>query len=123
MTALRATTAIARRSILFVLLLALVTSGVPLVDVHAHEDASFGHSHATLDHEHASIDDHDASSPADETDDPGALHVHSLDTPALTLIELAPADPDCVMNACDGTVLRSRPPDNVIAPLYRPPIV
>lgn len=122
MTALRASSALSGRAILFALLLALVTSGVPLVEVHAHENASFGHSHASFDHGHAPVNDHDAPLPDDDGKESGTAHVHSLDTPALTLVEMPPADAGCVMNARDGTVLRSRPPDNVIAPLYRPPI-
>lgn len=122
MTALRPISVFARRTIVFVLLLAIVLSGVPLVEVHAHENATFGHSHASLDHGHGSVGDHDSPSYDENADEPGTLHVHSLDTPALTLLESLQANPANIMHACDAMVLRSRPPDNVIAPLYRPPI-
>lgn len=124
MTVRRAGSVYARQAILFALFIAVVTSGVPLVEVHQHEHAHVGHGHTLAGQDHARHDEsHDRAAPADDAEQSDAMHAHSLSTPALSVIEMAASDPVCVMYPCNGHELRSRPPDIALAPLFRPPIV
>ncbi len=111
-----------RRVILSVFLLALITSGIPLADVHAHENANFGHSHT---HHHDNVGGHDLDEPTfdDKTSSAGTLHVHDASASALTLAPQIDVDAVSVWTDTPVPTLKPfRPPDNVIAPLYRPPI-
>jgi hypothetical protein len=110
------------RVILSALLLALLTSGIPLAEVHAHENAHFGHSHT---HPDDNVYHHDFEEPTidESTLHAATLHAHDVNAPALTL--MPQIDVDAVSIWTDTpvpTLPRFRPPDNVIAPLYRPPI-
>lgn len=105
------------------LLLAFVTSGIPQAEVHEHKNASFGHSH---DQDHQDDSDRDEIGgrvDVDATQQAGALHIHDGGAPSLTLIlEIdVIAYPICI----DTPIVTPpvlRPPDNVVTPLYRPPI-
>lgn len=107
---------------LAVLLLALITSGIPLAEVHAHENATFGHSHSH--HYDNDPDPHHGALTTDESTPPaGTSHVHDVNAPALTLIQQI--DIDVISIWADSPVpalFPFRPPDNFITPLYRPPI-
>ena len=110
------------RAILYVLVLAFVSSGIPLAEVHSHENAFFGHSH---NHPGYNVGDHelDELTTDDSTHAAEALHVHDVNAPALTL--MPEFDVDAVSIWTDTPVPippQFRPPENVIAPLYRPPI-
>ena len=112
-----------RQVILAFLLLAFVTSGIPLAEAHAHANASFGHSHDQHHQDDSDRDEIDARVDLDATQQAGALHIHDGGAPSLTLIL------EIDMNACpiciDTPIVTPpvlRPPDNVVTPLYRPPI-
>ena len=111
-----------RRVILSVFLLALITSGIPLAEVHAHENASVGHSHT---HHHDNVGGHDLNELTiyDTTSSAGMLHVHDVNAPVVTLVPQIDLDAVSVWTDTPvPTLPLFRPPDNVIAPPYRPPI-
>ena len=110
------------RAILSVFLLALITSGIPLAEVHAHENASIGHSHTR---HHDNVGGHDLDEPTTDKSSSLAdtLHVHDINAPALTLIPQIDVDAVSVWADTPQPILPLfRPPDNLITPLYRPPI-
>ena len=108
-----------RTAILSVLLLAVIASGFSQIDLHTHSAAEFGHGH----------DDHDGadgnnSGDVDEPGDTGPIHAHDICTPALALIPVI----DMILVAhrqAEGKTApqTAKPPDKLIEPLYRPPIV
>ena len=55
---------------LAVLLLSVVSSGIPMVKVHSHENATFGHTHDAHDrlHDHDVAREHGADEPTDSED-------------------------------------------------------
>jgi len=109
------------RVVLPVLLLAVIATGLPRVEIHTHHDAYHGHVHYTHDH-----DDPDSgnSGNLDEPGNIGVIHTHDVDTSTLTLVSACNVDIVAHRQA-DGEILPpvTKPPDSVIAPLYRPPIV
>lgn len=110
-------------SIISLVLFSVVTSGIPLVKVHSHEGASFGHNHDV--HEYFDVHSHDdeIAGHGDDTDLTGTLHAHEVSTPALTLLQVIDTDTIVVWNEPGQTTpSQTRPPDNVITPLHRPPI-
>jgi hypothetical protein len=113
-------------AILSMLLLVVIAAGFPQGVVHSHQDADFGHTHDAHDH-HASQGQSERGSESlddvDRTDDSGPMHAHNIAAPALTLIP----EFDVRLIALRQSEQRpppptANPPDNVIAPLYRPPI-
>jgi hypothetical protein len=110
------------RAILSVFLLALITSGIPLAKVHAHGNASISHSHT---HHHDNVGGHDLDELATDKSSSLAdtLHVHDVNAPALSLIPQIDVDAFAAWADTPIPILPLfRPPDNVITPLYRPPI-
>jgi hypothetical protein len=111
------------KAIIALLVISVLGSGVPLVEIHAHEDVDTGHSHAWA----GGADFHDQDElVADESGDHAdvaALHVHDCNAPVTSLL---PAfEPDVVAMAGPhhyATLPVARPPHTDIAPLYRPPI-
>lgn len=119
-----ARTTTARTAVLSVFLLAVIASGMPQVEIHAHQDANFGHGHGVSQHH----DDHDSENASpddvDGLDDSGATHAHDLGVSAVTLISAGNVD-IVVHRRSNGGIPppSTRPPDNFTPPLYRPPIV
>jgi hypothetical protein len=111
----------AGKAFLAALLVSVALSGIPIVEVHGHENATHGHSHDV----HDSFDDHGAAK-ADTEDgaaDTGSVHAHDVNAASLGVLQIV---------SVDATVPRhshshiSPPyswlPDSIVAPLYRPPI-
>ena len=110
-----------RRLILSVLLLAVIASGFWQIELHTHSAADFGHIHNV--HDYSGIDGADFSD-IEEPGNNGAMHLHDIGAPALALVSVF----DVVLVAQRLTGSRTppptaSPPDNLITPLYRPPIV
>ena len=110
-----------RTVILTVLLLAVIASGFSQIEIHTHPDAHYGHAHDMQDH-----DEPDRENPGD-LDEPGSIglmHVHDFGVTTLTLVSAFDVDIVPYWRA-DGGVPppTAKPPDCVIPPLYRPPIV
>ena len=112
---------LAGKGVFALLLVSVILSGLPMVEVHSHENATHGHSHDA----HDFFDDHGAGE-ADTKDgdtDTASFHVHDISATSLAAVANV---------STDSTVPRhshshipppcSRLPDNIVAPLYRPPI-
>lgn len=118
------TSALWKQATALLLVAAISLSSLPLANVHAHEDAYVGHRH---EHSHV-VGDHATPRNGELEDEisdgglPDTLHVHDL--PASVLIpvasEVAPATP--FLDTFVAARLHSRPPDRILAPLFRPPI-
>ncbi len=105
---------------LTVLLLAVIASGIPRAEMHSHSDAQLGHVHDYHDH-----DEPDGEQPgdADNISDPSLMHVHDVGIQSLTLIPSLNVAPVQLVQVSNGVPPpATRPPDNLITPLYRPPI-
>jgi hypothetical protein len=106
--------------VLVVLLFAAVAAGVPQAEVHAHANARYGHSHDFHDHDAQGANSgvHVAGA-----DDAGQLHFHDTGVQSPTMldtIDIAPVP--CGKAGGDAMPPATRPPDNPITQLYRPPI-
>ena len=114
-------TGLAGKGVFALLLVSVILSGLPMVEVHSHENDTHGHSHDA----HDLFDDHGAEE-ADSEDgvtDTASFHAHDVGATSLGVVASV---------SVDATVPRhshsyipppcSRLPDNVVAPLYRPPI-
>jgi len=109
------------KAILTSLLVCVLVAGIPMGEVHSHEDATFGHSHDA----HDLFDDHDA----DETDtedgdaDTASSHAHNVNATSVSLIVSASVH-FAVLQHSHSYIPPpySRLPDKIVAPLYRPPI-
>lgn len=114
----------ARKAIFCVLLVAVVGTGVPVIEVHAHDDASFGHTHDAHHHSHdlVEIPNHDGSDNPESADE-DTKHAHAVASVALGLTTTTTVD--ISIPAYGRSPLpppASRPPDKPFPPLYRPPI-
>ena len=109
--------------ILSVFLLTVIASGVPQVEIHTHKDAYFGHDHG-VSQQHDDHDNEDRSSEdVDGLGDSGTTHTHDLSVSAVTLIYAANLNVVGHRHSTGGIPPpTTAPPDNVTAPLYRPPI-
>ena len=109
------------KGIFALLIVSVVSSGIPMVEVHAHENATFGHSHDA----HEFFDDHGAAEreTADGDADTTSLHAHDVNATSVTLISSVSVD---VAEPVHAHSHIPPPynwlPDNIVAPLYRPPI-
>ncbi len=113
-----------RTVILSVFLLAVIAPGIPQVEIHTHKDAYFGHGHGVSQHHDDQHNENQSSEDVDGLADSGTMHAHELGVSAVTLITVS--NLKIVINLrSNGGIPPStaRPPDNVTAPLYRPPIV
>ncbi len=109
---------------LALLVVAVAGAGVPVIEVHAHDDAAFGHSHDS--HHHSQdlpgvllSDDGDDSGPTDAA----ALHAHADGCVSVALtssVDVAVSIPAWGRSYIPRPA--SRPPDKPVPPLYRPPI-
>jgi len=107
--------------ILTLLLLSVVLTGIPIVEVHAHENATFGHSHDA----HDFFDDHGADETDSEDGDADAAAIHGHDLNATSLIVISSVSVESALPQHSHSHIPppySRLPDKIIAPLYRPPI-
>ena len=110
------------KAILAVLLVSVVMSSIPMVEIHSHENAAFGHSHDALeffsDHGVDEIDSDDCDKNSD------SFHAHDVNATSVSLISNTRAEfgvPQHAHNHIPPPYCWL--PDNIIAPLYRPPIV
>lgn len=106
-----------RRTVILSVLLGIAASGFQQVEFHSHTNAYAGHVH---DH-----DDRAAVAPADvdEVNEDGVMHAH--DVGALTLTPVPVLDLHLVAHRQAEKRIpppTASPPDNLITPLYRPPI-
>ena len=110
-----------RTAILSVLLLAVIASGFSQIELHTHSAADFGHIHDV--HDHNEVDGVN-SGDVDEPGNAGAMHAHDIGAPALALIPVIDVIVVALRQA-DGRTPppTAKPPDKLIKPLYRPPIV
>ena len=110
------------KGIFALLLVSVVLSGVPLIEVHAHENATYGHSHDGRDF----LEDHGAGEAETEDGDIDAAPLHAHDLSATSLGVVANLSVDSAVPQHSHSYIPqpySRLPDNIVAPLYRPPIV
>lgn len=114
----------ARDIILSIAFVAVVGAGVPVIEVHAHDDPAFGHGHDVHVHSHGRADaaDPDGSRhpPAPEEEVP---HAHILG--GVAVAASSPINVYIPMPACGPRQIPppdSPPPDKPVRPLYRPPI-
>ena len=110
--------------ILATVAVAIVGTGIPVIEVHAHDDPAFGHGHDAHVHSHGP-----SATPApDHGDDPKTadaddIHAHIVCCTAVALTAVASIDitiPAYGRNQIPPPV--SQPPDKPVRPLYRPPI-
>ncbi len=110
-----------RSVILSVLLLAVMASGFSQIELHTHSVAQAGHVHDM--HDHAGTDDANSDS-IDDPADNGAVHTHDIGAPALAVLPAFDVNVVAHQKAGGKTAPPSaHPPDNLITPLQRPPIV
>ena len=110
-----------RTVILSVLLLAVIASGFSQIELHTHSAANFGHVHDVQGHDGPDdANSGDVNGPGND----GVLHTHDIGAPTLALVPVFDANVVAHRKA-DGITPppTANPPDNVITPLYRPPIV
>jgi len=123
MLTLRNIAAPTQRAILVVLLLAVVASGVPLIEVHAHEDAGIGHDHEWLAHDHGAPTERDVSADDKGPELPGSSHAHDLSAPAAAPLQVATVEHVEVPQPQIAMPALLRPPDHIATPFQRPPRV
>lgn len=121
----------ARDVILALAIVAVVGTGIPLIEVHTHHQSNFGHNHDAHVHSH-DADGHSHDVPgmpgaADgndpDTADADDLHAHIVGSVAVALTSVMDIDiqiPAYGRNRIPPPV--SQPPDKPSSPLYRPPI-
>ena len=110
-----------RTVILSVLLLAVIASGLSQIELHTHSAADFGHVHVVHDHDGA---DGVKSGDIDKPGNNGVMHAHDIGAPAIALVPVFDVNVVARRQAEGGTPHPTvHPPDNLITPLYRPPIV
>ena len=110
-----------RTVILSVILLAVVASGVSQIELHTHSDPRFGQVHGV--HDHLGTDAANSGDVGDPGNN-GVVHTHDIGATALAL--LPEFDVNVVAHQkADGSTPppSAHPPDNLITPLQRPPIV
>lgn len=114
----------ARDVILALAIVAVVSTGIPLIEVHTHHESTFGHGHDAHVHSHdvpgmpGTVDGDDSDTA--EADD---LHAHIVGSVALALTMAMDIDiqiPAYGRNRIPPPV--SQPPDKPAPTLYRPPI-
>ena len=121
----------ARDVILALAIIAVVSTGVPLIEVHTHHQPSLGHSHEPHVHSHdAHAHSHDVPGmpgnvEADDTNTAEAedLHAHIVGSVAVALTSATDIDiqiPAYGRSRIPPPVIQ--PPDKPSPPLYRPPI-
>ncbi len=113
-----------RTAILSVFLLAVIACGIPQVEIHTHQDAGFGHEHGVSQHHDDQDDENQSSEVVDGLGDSVTTHAHDLGVSAVTLVYAV--NLNIVVHRQSNRGIPpppARPPDNVTAPLYRPPIV
>jgi hypothetical protein len=123
MLTLRHIAAPIRTAVLFVLLSAVVASGIPRVEIHANEDASHGHDHGGLAHGHGVATKHQESASDEDAELPGSSHVHDLSAPAAAPLQNAFVDTVEMPPSHMAMPSILRPPDRIITPFRRPPKV
>ncbi len=103
------------------LLVSVVFSGIPLVEVHSHEKATIGHSHDVNEFfDHHGEDDGDTEDAEENSD---SFHAHNINATSLSLISSVDCDiAEVVHTHSLVPPPHGWPPDNIVAPLYRPPI-
>ena len=120
MTAFSSNQGDTRTVFLTVLLLAVIASGIPRTEMHSHSDAQFGHVHDYYNHHEP---DNEQPGDAENIGDPSLMHVHDVGIQSLTIAPSLNAVPVQLAYVCSGVPPpATRPPDNQITPLYRPPI-
>lgn len=113
-----------RTVILSVILLAVIASGIPQVKIHTHEDANLGHGHDAGVHNNDHDSENEFPNDVDGLADSGTAHAHDLGASAVTLVNMANLNVVVHWHRCGGIPPpTARPPDNLISPHYRPPIV
>tara|TARA_R110000782_G_scaffold62576_2_gene128597 strand:- start:689 stop:1027 length:339 start_codon:yes stop_codon:yes gene_type:complete len=103
------------------LIVSVVLTGTSVVEVHAHENAAYGHSHDA----HDLFDNHDAGEAVTEDGDIGTASFHAHDVSATSIGVVASISVDSTVPRHAHSYIPppySQLPDNVVAPLYRPPI-
>jgi len=109
------------KGVFALLLVSAVLSGIPMVEVHSHEDAMYGHSHDA----HDAFDDHGAgeADPEDGATNTASLHAHDISATSLGVVASVSVESSVPRHSHSYIPPPySRLPDNVVAPLYRPPI-
>lgn len=109
------------KAILAVLLVSVVLSGIPMVEVHSHENAVFGHSHDA----HEFFGDHglDEIDSVDGDTNTASFHAHNVNATSVSLISSVSVEFAVPRHSHSHIPPPySWLPDNIIAPLYRPPI-
>ena len=114
----------ARDVILALAIVAVISTGIPLIEVHTHHESSLGHGHDAHVHSHDLPDTH---GPVDDDDPEKAeadeLHAHIVGSVAVALTSATGIDiqiPAYSRSRIPPPV--SQPPDKPVRPLYRPPI-
>jgi hypothetical protein len=109
------------KAILALLLVSVVLSGIPMIELHSHENAEFGHSHDA----HDFYDDHGAgeAETEDGVTDTASFHAHDISATSLGVVANVSVDATVPRHSHSYIPPPYRwLPDSVVAPLYRPPI-
>ena len=109
------------KAFLALFLVCVLVSGIPMLEVHSHEDATFGHSHDA----HAFHDDHGADETDTENGDASnsSSHAHNVNATSVSLIDSVNVDVGVPQHSHSYIPPPYSPlPDNLDAPLYRPPL-
>ena len=112
---------LASKGVFALLLVSVVLSGIPMVEAHSHENATYGHSHDG----HDFFDDYGAGEADTEDGDTDTASFHAHDISATSLGVVANVSVDSTVPRHSRSHIPppySRLPDNIVAPLYRPPI-
>jgi hypothetical protein len=111
----------AGKGVFALLLVSVILSGLPMVEVHSHENATHGHSHDA----HDLFDDHGAEEADSEDSVADTASIHAHDISATNFAAVGNVSMDSTVKRHSHSYIPppySRFPDNVITPLYRPPI-
>ena len=110
---------------LALLFLAVAGAGIPVIEIHAHDDAAFGHGHDVHVHSHdqAGLQDPAGADGGPSTAGQEAPHAHIMGSIAVAVT--SSLDVEIPIPAWGANYIprpASRPPDKPVSPLYRPPI-
>lgn len=106
------------QGIFALLLVSVVLSGIPVVEVHSHEHATFGHSHdAIADHGTGGADSEDSAT------DAASSHAHDISATSPGMVASASNESTVPQHSHSYIPPPYRwLPDTVIDPIHRPPI-
>jgi hypothetical protein len=123
MLTLRNILAPCQMAMFIVMLVGVIGSGIPLIEIHAHGHEVSGHDHGWSTHDHGTATEHRASATDEDPELTGSSHLHDLSAPMVALVHSSIIDLVEVPRSQVTIPSILRPPDRIITPFRRPPRV